>query len=453
MLGRDRMASIISYVLSRSKADQTEVILNAYESYLTRFANSQIHQNVAEHNTTLSVRAVIGKKIGVASTNLLSTRALTETVNVALEISRHQADNPDFQSLPKTNRRDYERLKTYFPKTQNCSALDRAAAVKIICEEAKAKGLRAFGSFTNGVTEMAVANSLGTFAYNIATDAYCNVAALGDPSGSGYAEGADRNVDNVDIAGVASRAITKAVKSREPQDIEPGVYEVVLEPLAVATFLEFLGWLGLGAKTYQEGRSFMCGKLGEKITGDNINLSDDFSQGFAFPFDFEGVAKEKVMFIDKGVAKGLAYDSMTARKEGKNSTGHGLPAPNAYGPVPWHLVLGKGDTNLEEMIGSTKRGILVSRFHYVNVVEPKKTIITGMTRDGTFLIENGEVTRPLKNLRFTESILGALSFVSGISKESTLVGGGAGYSGRFATGSLVPALKTTKFTFTSATEF
>jgi predicted Zn-dependent protease len=453
MLGKDRMASIVSYVFSRSKADQTEVIVNYYESYLTRFANSQIHQNVAEHNTTVAVRAVVGKKIGVATTNLLAARPLAETVNAALEIARHQADNPDFQSLAKTKRREYAKLKTYFPKTHSFSAEDRAAVVKLICDQAKVDDLRAFGSFTNGVSEFAVANSLGTFAYNVGTDAYCNVAMLGESSGSGYAEGADRNVEKVDARAIAARAITKAVKSREPGDTEPGVYEVVLEPLAVADFLGFLGWLGLGAKTYQEGRSFLCDKMGQKITGDNINLSDDFSLGFAFPFDFEGAAKQKVVFIEKGVAKGLAYDSMTAFKEGKKSTGHALPAPNAYGPMPWNLILDPGTTSLAEMIGSTKKGILITRFHYTNVVDPKKTIITGMTRDGTFLVENGEVTRPLKNLRFTESILDSLSHVSGLSKELTLVGGGAGYGGRFATGSLVPALKTTKFTFTSKTEF
>jgi predicted Zn-dependent protease len=272
---------------------------------------------------------------------------------------------------------------------------------------------------------------------------------------SGYAQAGSRNVSRVMPEKVAERAIKKAIDGKNPIELEPGLYEVILEPLASSELLDFLGYLGFNAKTYQEGRSFMCEMMGKKVMGDNITILDDAynEQGFAFPFDFEGVPKQKVQLIEKGIAKGLVYDSLTAGKENKESTGHALPAPNTFGPIPTNMVLLSGNSSLDKMIRNAKKAILVTRFHYTNTVEPKKTIFTGMTRDGTFLIENGAITKPIKNLRFTESIINALNKVLETSQDLTLVGGGAGYEGRFATGTLVPALRIESFNFSGKTEF
>lgn len=454
MLGKNKILSIIGYALSHSKADQTEVLLNSYHSYLTRFANSQVHQNVAEHNNLLSVRVIIGKRIGVSSTNSLDKKSIEKTLQRAFEIAKHQQENPDFISLPKASKRTYKDVKTYFKSTAEFNEIQRKERVREMIDIIKGKGLRAFGSFTTGISETVVANSLGVFAYNIATDAYSNVVAIGKDS-SGYAQNSSRDVRKVDTKGIAEKAADKAILGRDPIELPPGNYPVLLESLATAELIEFLGWLGMGAKAFYEGRSFMSGRLGERITSDSITIYDDAydKRGFTFPFDFEGVPKRRVLIIDEGVAQKVVYDSLTAFKHKRKSTGHALPAPNPSGPIPTNLILSPGESEWGEMVKSTDRGILITRFHYTNSVDPKRTIITGMTRDGTFLVERGEITKGVKNLRFTQSILEALSEVSMIEDRLTLIGGGAGYEGRFATGVLVPALKIEKFTFSGKTTF
>jgi predicted Zn-dependent protease len=246
-------------------------------------------------------------------------------------------------------------------------------------------------------------------------------------------------------------AVNKALRSRNPTDIEPGAYTVILEEEAVADMVFYLSYMGLGALSVQEGRSFMSGRFGEKITGDNITIWDDGhdSRGLMFPFDYEGVPKQRVTLIENGVAKGVVYDSFTAGREGnKTSTGHGLPAPNTFGPIPANLFLAPGQATKEEMLASTERGIWVTRFHYTNPVHPVQTVLTGMTRDGTFLIENGQITRPLKNLRFTQSILEAFSQVEMLGSELKLLRGD--WDG-FAT--CAPVVKIRGFQFTGTTEF
>ena len=453
MLGKDKVFELINFALNNSKADQTEISIQYYDSYLTRFANSAIHQNVGERNGSLSIRVAIGKKIGSASTNIFDIDSITQTLNKAMEIAKFQAENPDFKSLPMPSP-SYKTINTYNKKTHNLSPKDRANAVKTIIEKVKGAGLRAFGSFTNGASEFGIGNSLGIMTYAQTSDAYCNVSAMGENS-SGYAQTGSRDVSQIKPDKVAERAIKKALDGKNPFELEPGQYEVILEPLASAELLDFLSYYGFNAKTYQEGRSFLCENMEKKVMGDNITVVDDGfdERGFAFPFDFEGVSKQKVSLIEKGIAKGLVYDSLTAGKEKKESTGHALPAPNTFGPIPLNMILMPGESSLDNMIRNAKKAILVTRFHYTNIVEPKKTIFTGMTRDGTFLVENGKITKPIKNMRFTESILNALNHVLEISKDLVLIGGGAGYEGRFATGTLIPALRIETFNFSGKTEF
>jgi predicted Zn-dependent protease len=207
---------------------------------------------------------------------------------------------------------------------------------------------------------------------------------------------------------------------------------------------------GFGALAYQEGRSFLSGKLGKKFMGENINISDDIYHPMVrgMPFDFEGMPKKKVSLIEKGVARGVVYDRLTAKKGKTHSTGHGLPQPNSHGPLPGALILHPADSSVAEMIASTKKGLLVSEFHYTNVLDPLKLIITGMTRNGVYLIENGVITKSVKNMRFTESVLAALSNVELISRDAELqkgIFGGGGF--------VAPALKINNFNFSSETKF
>jgi PmbA protein len=266
---------------------------------------------------------------------------------------------------------------------------------------------------------------------------------------SGYGADTAADVSTLDLETVGRMAVDKALQSRHPTGIEPGAYTVILEEAAVADMLSSLGFTGFGALALQEGRSFMTGCLGQQVTGENITIWDDGldPRGLVLPFDFEGVPKQRVTLIEKGVAQGVVYDSFTAgREEGKVSTGHSLPAPNTMGPIPLNLFMSSGTATKAEMLASTERGIWVTRFHYTNTVHPVKTVLTGMTRDGTFLIENGAITRPLKNFRFTQSILEAFSRAEMLSSECKLISGRRG-------GIYVPAAKIHEFQFTGTTEF
>ncbi len=454
MLGKKKILDLIGFVLKRSRADQTEVLVSCFTSYLTRYANNYIHQNVGEENVAITIRTVIGSRIGIASTNHCGKDKLTETLDNAVAITRLQPENPDFRTLPFAGKKAYRSTLTFFPPTAAFSPQKRADAVKSITEVAREAGVKSYGSFTTGTSQIGIGNSLGIMVYNQTTDAYCNVVMMGESS-TGYAEAASRDVRAIKPVKCAEVARDKLRASRDPIDMPAGRYTVILEPAAVAEMLDFFNFLGFGAKTYHEGRSFLKGKLGTKIVDDRVTIIDDAysKKGFAFPFDFEGMPRKRIKLVEKGVARDLAYDSLTAFKEGKESTGHALAQPNYMGPVAVNLVMKGGESSLEQMVKSTQKGILVTRFHYTNTVEPMKTIITGMTRDGTFLVENGAVTRGVKNLRFTQSVLEALNRIVAISKKTTLVGGGAGYGGRYAVGSIVPALKIDGFNFSGTTQF
>ena len=452
MQGKDRLKEIADRVLALSSADQTEVLVFGGDEHLTRFAVNTIHQNVSETNVEVRVRAVFGQaqraKVGIASGNDLSDEALQKVVESAETVARFQQDNPEFDSLPEPQ--PVKEVDAYIEATAAYTPEERAKGAAAICAASRENDMEAAGAFSTSAEEVMVANSLGVSAYHRNTVAHVVTVIMGE-TGSGYAAATAMDVTRLDPEAVGRVAVDKAARSRNPTDIEPGAYTVILEEEAVADMLFYLGYMGLGALSVQEGRSFMSGCFGEKITGDNITLWDDGhdSRGFVLPFDYEGVPKQRVTLIENGVARGVVYDSFTAgREQGKTSTGHGLPAPNTFGPFPVNLFLAPGQASKEDMLASTERGIWVTRFHYTNPVHPVKTVLTGMTRDGTFLIENGQITRPLKNLRFTQSILEAFSQVEMIGPKLELIKAGWG---NFAT--CAPAAKIHGFQFTGTTEF
>ena len=445
MLGEKKMREIAERVLSLSAADQTEVLVVSEDSGLTRFANSYIHQNVAERDVGLRVRTVVDKKIGVASINDLSQEALERVVERALTIAKLQPEDPDFTSLP--NPAPIAEVSAFDEATAAFSPEARARAVGVICKLAVDNGLVASGAFTTGAGELAVANSLGVFAYHVATSADINTVIMSDDS-SGFAEVAAWRVGEINTELLGKEAVEKALQSRNPRDLPPGRYPVILEEYAVADIMNTLAFVGLGALSVQEGRSFMLDNFGKKIMSDAISIWDDGLDltGLPMPFDFEGVPRQRIDLIKEGVAEAVVYDSYTAGKEGKSSTGHGLPAPNTFGPIPGYMFMAPGESSKKEMLASMERGLWVTRFHYTRPVHPKLAIVTGMTRDGTFLIEKGEIAYPIKNLRFTQSYLEALANVEAVSRETRLQQNWFG-------GTRVPALKLSEFEFTGATEF
>jgi predicted Zn-dependent protease len=448
MLGEKRVKELTDGILARSKADQTEVVVLAGDEYLTRFANSTIHQNVAETDTGVRIRVVLGNRVGVATTNSLEDDAITRTLENALSIARLQPENPDFKSLPGPQ--TLPEFASFSEATAACTPEQRAEGAGAVCMMAREAGVVASGALTTSQFEAAVANSLGVFGHFVTTRADINTVIMSDTS-AGYASDMALDVNDLDFEAIGREAVEKCLRSQNPQSFEPGDYTVILEPYAVQDFLMMMAWTGFSAVAMQEGRSFMSGKLGQQIVDPRVSIWDDGldPQGLPLPFDFEGVPKQRVDLIKEGVATGVVYDSYRAGKEeGKSSTGHALPAPSTFGPFPTNAIFGPGDATLEEMISSTERGLYVTRFHYTRPVEPTKVVVTGMTRDGTFLIENGKIAYPVKNLRFTQSYLEALNQVDLIGKELRLLAGMGGIGG-----TLQPALKLGSFHFTGATEF
>jgi PmbA protein len=448
MLGQKRIKEISDRILSRSTADQTEVVILAGDSYLTRFANSTIHQNVAETDASVSIRVVLGSRVGLSTTNNLADEALIATLDNALAIARLQPENPEFKSLPGPL--PIAQVDAFAQATAACTPEQRARGAGAICLLAREAGVIASGALTTAELEIAVANSLGVDAYLASTYADINTVVMSDTS-AGYASALALDVNDLDFEAIGKEAVDKCLRSQNPRALEPGDYAVILEPYAVQDFVQMMTYTGFGAMALQEGRSFMSGKLGQQIVDSRISIWDDglSPDGLPLPFDFEGVPKQRVDLIKEGVANGVVYDSYRAGKEeDKTSTGHALPAPNPFGPMPINTFFAPGNATLEEMIASTERGLYITRFHYTRPAEPTKVVITGMTRDGTFLIENGEIAYPVKNLRFTQSYLEALNQVAMIGREPRLLLGLANIAR-----DNVPALKLNQFTFTGATEF
>ena len=445
MIGKEACLHLLKGVVQESPADQTEAILLTEDSSLTRFADSAVHQHVAERNQMLALRVVCGKRISVVTTNIVLPSSVKKILPKAISLARVQHPNDEFISLPEP--RPIPEIETFSKNIGCLTPNQKVGMVKSLLRQVKEKGCKASGAFSNGEVELAVVNSLGIEAYQKFSDLILHLIVENEKN-SGYASFVARDPDQLDIDSLTQEAIRKTSRE-EPIQIEPGEYEVILEPYAVGELLAFLGYLGFNALAVQEGRSFFCNEFGKKMVDEKVTIYDDGldPEGLQVPFDFEGVPKKKITFFDRGVASEVTYDSFTAGREGKVSTGHGLIAPNTAGPIPIYLFMKGGESSLEEMLKSVRRGIYVTRFHYTNVVEPMKAVITGMTRDGTFLIEDGEIKRPIKNLRFTESILKALSRVSAISKDRKICSEGTIYSRRFVTGTVAPAIKVDGFNF------
>ncbi|MPZ50061.1 MAG: hypothetical protein GEU75_12325 [Dehalococcoidia bacterium] len=442
--GEHELQRLARTVLAASEADQTEVLAASGTSALTRFANNYIHQNVQETDTSVSVRAVLGKKIGVAATDVVSDEGLRQVAQRAVALARLQQANDEFTSLPGPA--PVQRVDAYNPRTAAFSPEQRAEVVRRICEAAVAERLVAAGAFRTAESESAVLNSLGVWAYHREASADINTVVMGETS-SGNAERLTLYAESIDGAVLAAEAIDKCRRGADPRMLEPGTYDVILEEYAVADMMDYFSYLSFGAQAFLEKRSFMSGRLGERVMGENVSIWDDglSLDGVPSPFDGEGVARQRVDHVKNGIAGDVAWDTYYGGIGGHPSTGHALPAGNTEGALPLNLFMATGDATKQEMIASIKRGVWVSRFWYTRPVHPLNVTMTGMTRDGTFLIEDGRIVGPVKNLRFTQSYLEAMSQVEAIGKESMLLQS-------FVCNSRVPALKIRGWNFTGATE-
>ena len=431
-------------IMNYSKANEKEAIIIISDSSLTRFANNVIHQNVSRKDINVLIRVIIGKRIGIVNVNSFESEDIKKSVDKAIKIAESVLPKEDFVGLAKDTASQYV-INRFDGDTQDFSPIQRAEKVKNIT--GIADKLNASGSIENGVGVLGIANSSGIDKVQEITQASLNLVVSSETS-SGYAAAIDSNINHIDFEEKTEKAVENVKKSVNPHKITSGKYMVYLEPYAVAELLGHLSYSGMGALSVQENRSFMSNNIGKKIMSDKVSIYDDAKdkRTLGFGFDYEGVTRQKVTLIEKGKANSPVYDTQTAAKEKKESTGHALPASAKIGPLPLNLIMGSGSNYDEEMISGIKKGIYITRFHYTNLENPIKTILTGMTRDGTYLIEKGKITKPLNNLRFTQSIVDALNNVVCISKEQKLVEGIGGVY-------IVPSLAIDNFNFTSTTEF
>lgn len=424
--------------LAMCQGDQCDVVIHNNDESLTRFANSYIHQNVKENSASVIVRIIRGGRQGVGNVCSLDDDSLKSAVRKASELCDLSEINPVKFNLPSKS--SYQATSPVDEKTANLTPDERALAVKKMVDYANPLKLTLAGAFSNGSNEVAIVNNNGVEAYNKTAGANLRCIAMSENS-SGLCSVDTAHVSQIDPMVIVADACEKANIGRNPKDLVPGKYDVVLTHYASHELLSNLVYSGVSAQSEEAGNSWIASNLGKKVIDEKITVIDDpFHQHFNdSPFDGQGHPKKTLTIIENGVPKNLVYDSYYAAKTGKPNTGHSSLATSSWGPYPGNLVVSGGDSTFEKIIAGTEKGVLITRFWYIGFMNPLNVLLTGLTRDGLFMIENGKIAYGLRNMRFTDSMLDVFSNVMEISKESKL-----------HEGMVTPAMKV-KINFTSAT--
>ena len=443
MLSEARCREIFEVVQRASQADEVEVLLEASQSALTRFANNTIHQNVAEEGIHVSVRTQVDGRTARATTNKTDADSLRRVAERAVESARWQPQNPDLLPLPGPQ--SYQSVDRFSEETAALTPAARAEAVGKVVARAQRHKLTAAGILSNSASTQALLNSRGLFAHHQETKAEFSVTFL--DGGSGWAKGNFVRVGDLNVEELAARACDKALANRDPQELAPGRYTVVLEPAAVLDLVGFLFYDFAGTAVLDQ-RSCFTDQVGKKVFGDNISISDDVYHRWqaGAPWDGEGMPRQSVQLVERGVLKNLVYARHTAKKMNAQPTGHGFPLPNEYGEAPMNLVFAGGTTSMQEMIATTERGVLVTRLWYIREVDPYEKILTGMSRDGIFLVEGGQVKHAVRNLRFNQSLKEMLNQVE-------LLGPAVRAAGEESFEMVVPPMRVANFHFTEVTKY
>jgi predicted Zn-dependent protease len=448
MVSETRLLTELGRLLKRTRAEGVSLCAHAQTRRVFRFADHAIHQNLVQDRVTVTVKAVIGRRVGIASADTLDPKSLARCARAAVDIARHSPPQRDLPKLPGPQRlRD---RSDYVPATARVSPAELVAAIKRLMRLCDGAGVALAGSLITGEEAFGVLNSTGTVCYAASTVAGAKLVTMYRRL-SGYASGAHRDLERLDLDALLKRSLRQVLHRSEPVSPPLGTYEVILEPEAVADLVTWLGYIAFGAKSVQERTSCLAGRMGEQLMDSQITIVDDGTDPLTLrlPFDFEGTPKRRTLLIDRGKAVGLVYDSVYGERFGHPSTGHAMPPDDVEGPLPLHLAMAPGRAEVAEMIRACRRGLLIPRFHYVNgLLNPRDTLMTGLTREGAFLIEDGEVTTPIKTLRFTQSLLEAFSRVRGISRQRRLLADPAQELGC----AVMPTLHLAAFTFTGCAE-
>jgi PmbA protein len=443
-LTSQRAHELFREVVKYSTARETEALITSNSYSLTRFANNSIHQNVTEQGLQLSMRGVHDQRMARVSTNKLQDDSIRRLAEAALDLARLAPRDPEL--LPMPGPQMYRALSRYDSETAGLPAEERARAVLAVIERAQADHLTAAGVFSSGSAVSALFNSRGLRGFHEETLSEFSVTMMG-PTSSGWAKKSSGNYRELDWEALADRAARKALAGAEPREVPPGRYTVILEPAAVLDLLGFLVF-DFSGLAVAEQRSFLTGRMGQKIFGSNIEIRDDAFHPLQLgtPFDGEGVPRQRVSLVEHGVARNVVYARQTARKLGVEPTGHGFPLPNEYGEAPLNIVMEGGRHTLDDMVRSTERGLLVTRLWYIREVDPYQKLVTGMTRDGTFWIEDGEVKGGVKNLRFNQSLIAMLCEVEMMTPPERA-------AGEESFEMVLPGMKVRDFNFSSVTKF
>ena len=441
---REQAKALTDRALSFSKADETQVILTGGDRANVRFARNSATTSGASSGYSLAIVAKFGQKAGTVTASEFGDASLQRAARNAEEIARLSPDNPE--AMPVLGPQTYTAVKAFFDDAASATPEWRAGAVRAALDISREKDVVSAGFVETSAQIQAVATSKGQFAYDRFTAADYNLTArTPDGTGSGWASKSFNELRLLDPRSLAATAIDKAARSHNPTAIEPGKYTVVLEPAALADLIVNLAFAA-NARQSDEGRSFFSKKgggtrIGEQVVGEKVRLYSDPAHPLApaIPFDGQGLPLRKIDWIDKGVLKNLSYSRYWAQKQGKEPT-----------PQPGNLIMDGGDASMADLIKGVERGVLVTRFWYIRPLDPQTLLVTGLTRDGLFLIEKGQVTRPVKNMRWNESPVFALNNLDAMTApERTVSGegvGGAGFS------VVCPAARIREFTFTSGSD-
>jgi predicted Zn-dependent protease len=448
MVGETRLVTELARAVKRVRADGVSACAHAASRCVLRFAHGAIHQDLTQETIDVTLKVLRGGRAGVASVGTLQPADLRACARAAADIARHAPPPSHLPPLPANHR-----LSTTEDYVRGTARADAAACVRTLerlFRLCRGAGAELAGSLVFGEEAWAVVNTAGTVCYAASTVCGARLVTFYRAL-SGYASGAGRSLARLDLDELLARSLRQSLHRAEPVALPLGVYEVVLEPEAVAELVEWMGYTGFGAKSVEERTSFLAGRMGERLLHPSVTIVDDGTDAatLRLPFDAEGTPRQRVVLIDRGKAAGLVYDTTYGARFNHASTGHALGANETEGPLPQHLALAPGRARAAELIRTCERGLWIPRFHYVNgLLNPRQALMTGLTREGCFLIRDGKLAAPVKTLRFTQSMLDAFRHVRGISVERRLIAAPA----LEGSAQVMPAVRLATFAFTGSSE-
>ena len=436
MLSREQAKALTDRIIRLSRADEIQVTLNDGDEKNIRFADNRITTSGSTNDLAVRVTSAFGKRTAVTSTNDITDEGLERAVRQSESLARLAPENPE--KMPLLGPQSYASSSAWFATTANATAETRAQAAGIAVDAARRAGdLTVAGLLVTNAGMTAIGNSKGLFAYRPSTSVdFSETVRTTDGTGSGWAGANHPDLAAIDFKHVSDTAIQKARASRHPRPIEPGEYTVILEPQAAADLISLMD-NAFDSRSAEEGRSAFAKpgggtRVGEKIVDERVTMISDPSdpQLLGAPFDGEGMPLGRQVWIENGVLKSLYSSRFWAQKQGREPTGNASS-----------LKMLGGDQTLEQIIATTERGVLVTRFWYIRPVNPRTLLYTGLTRDGTFWIENGKIARSINNMRFNESPLFLLRDLDAI-----------GEAVRVSNGVVMPSLRVRNFTFSSLSD-